>query len=180
MADPVNPAPPVQDPPVQQQVQQVQQVQQIQTPPAVDPMVAVLQDRLMRAEVKREAQRLGIVDPSLVDHLPVSGAKVEADGRVSGIDTAIASLRSAHPAIFQAAQGSTVTTPAPTVTQPAPQQVQGQPPAVATGPAQVQTTVNTAPPPQGNGAPPKVDVTKLNKQDYAQAKKAARDLMSRA
>lgn len=105
------------------------------TPVAAPPPPNPLLDRLLRSEVKLAATRAGIVDPALIDHLPLPGAAVSAEGAVTGIDTAIATLQKNHPALFAkatapaapvpAAVGATGTAPSQSASPPAPASVLG-------------------------------------------------------
>ena len=146
--------------PETQQVPAVQAAPTQATPPAATPPVAqpqaaqasplapeipMLQDRLVRAELKAAAISQGIVDLSLLDHLPTYGAKVGADGTVAGVTEALAALRSKHPALFK---------PAPPPGQPA-------------APAPI-ASAGAAPAAIPSGSPPPVtDVRALTRADYA-------------
>lgn len=113
------------------------------TPPAV-------LDRLLRSEVKAAATKLGITDPSLLDHLPLPGASVDAEGKVSGVDAAVAALKASHPSLFVTER------PAPTAV-------------AATGNAPI----------VDNGPPPPASVLGLSNAEYAKAKQAERERLRR-
>lgn len=113
------------------------------TPPAV-------LDRLLRSEVKAAATKAGITDPSLLDHLPLPGASVDADGKVSGVDAAVAALKAGHPSLF-------------VTEKPAPTSV------AATGAA---PAAGAAPPPVGS-------VLGLSPAEYSKAKQAERERLRR-
>ena len=113
------------------------------TPPAV-------LDRLLRSEVKAAATKAGITDPSLLDHLPLPGASVDANGVVTGVDAAVAAMKASHPSLFVADK------PAPTSVA-----------AAGTAPS------TTAEP------PPVASVLGLSNADYAKAKQAERERLRR-
>lgn len=61
-----------------------------------------------RERLRNEAIRAGIVNPSLVDHLPATALKVDAAGAVTGIEETLALWKANTPEIFRNA-----VTPAP-------------------------------------------------------------------
>jgi hypothetical protein len=56
--------------------------------------------RVIRAELKAEAVRAGIVDPDGLKLLDTSNAKLNKDGEVEGADALIAELKRAKPWLF--------------------------------------------------------------------------------
>jgi hypothetical protein len=105
---PTNPPPPASPPPA---------------PPAPDGTKAALQAendqlraRLQREAVKGAAIPHGLVDPTLINYLPIEGTSIDASGNVVGVEAAVTKLRADHPAIFG---GKPASAPAPAQNPPA-------------------------------------------------------------
>ena len=57
------------------------------------------QKRLVKEAVRAKAREAGILDDTLLDHLPIEGASYKDDA-IEGVDAAIARLKEKHPKLF--------------------------------------------------------------------------------
>lgn len=104
-----------------------------------------LKARLIREAVKTAAIPHGIVEPSVLDYLPLKDVSLDKDGRVVGAENAVTHLRAERPGLFGRAPAPAPAAPAP-VAAPvapitAPQSVGAvpQPPAPHVGPTPPQS-----------------------------------------
>ena len=66
------------------------------------------QKRLVKEAVRAKAREAGILDDTLLDHLPIEGASYKDDA-IEGVDAAIARLKEKHPKLFAEAQAAVET-----------------------------------------------------------------------
>jgi hypothetical protein len=109
-----------------------------------------LQARLQREAVKTAAVAAGVLDTSLLDHLPIQGTKIE-NGQVVGVADALKNLKEQFPKIFGAPPAATAV-PQPAAA-PAPVPVPVPPVGVA-GAAPAGSSTNPPPKPNVLGMKP--------------------------
>ncbi|HET6183231.1 MAG TPA: hypothetical protein VFA03_06505 [Acetobacteraceae bacterium] len=77
--------------------------------------------RIVRAELKAEAVRAGIIDPDGLKLLDLSAAKLDEDGQVANAAALISALKKSKPWLFQSgARTSSTAASAPPAQQPRP------------------------------------------------------------
>jgi hypothetical protein len=164
MADPVTPpaTPPAGQPDLTQQLADLTARVTASEKKASEAAAAQAQltAQLQREAVKAAAIGAGVIDPALLDHLPMQGTEVK-DGKVHGVDVALKKLKEDFPKIFGAAPQA-VTPPTTT----------GTPPAAVTPPAPVPvvtTPVAGVPQPPGATQPKPRDIRNMSREEYQKA-----------
>lgn len=102
--------------------------------------LAAKDQRILKAEVRNQAIKEGIVDPSMIDLLPLEGVNLDKDGEVIGAEAFVKKLKKDRAYLFGSGENKAPTTPQP-------------------------TTSNTTPP-NPNSSPSKVDALTMSDEDF--------------
>ena len=136
------------------------------------------QKRLVKEAVRAKAREAGILDDTLLDHLPIEGASYKDDA-IEGVDAAIARLKEKHPKLFAEAQTAPETE---TQTETGTDEVAALKAKIAELEAQANKPPvgKTGAPPAKKGEPAKKpDVMKMDKKQWKDLVAKTRDQLAR-
>ncbi len=135
--------------------------------------------RLVKEAVRNAATTAGIIDPTLLDHLPIEGASY-TDDAIEGVDAAIARLKEKHPKLFSAPAAETPAEPTePTETPAEPTEVEVLRAKLAALEAKPAVGKVGAPPAKKGEPAKKPDVMKMDKKQWKDLVAKTRDQLAR-
>ncbi len=137
------------------------------------------QKRLVKEAVRAKAREAGILDDTLLDHLPIEGASY-TDDAIEGVDAAIARLKEKHPKLFSAPAAETPAEPTePTETPAEPTEVEVLRAKLAALEAKPAVGKVGAPPAKKGEPAKKPDVMKMDKKQWKDLVAKTRDQLAR-
>ena len=133
------------------------------------------QKRLVKEAVRAKAREAGILDDTLLDHLPIEGASYKDDA-IEGVDAAIARLKEKHPKLFAEAQTAPETE---TQTETGTDEVAALKAKLAALEAKPAVGKTGAPPAKKGEPAKKPDVMKMDKKQWKDLVAKTRDQLAR-